>query len=124
MKAKYLVNQLNRVHDSLVTAHLDRGLIQSEEGYLQMPPTMRLEYKPDDAPTIGTILLVSVEVVPGKPQNTPLHNPYVRRTVTAELELEIPEAANVEDEVKKVVEAINGVAMNAELVCAWTVEPD
>lgn len=128
MKAKYRVNQLNRVHDSLVTASLDRGLIQNaDEGdtsYLRMPPTLRLEYTPDTAPPIGSFIEITVELMKPKPATTPHPDPYIRKTVTAELELEIPPGVDPEDAVKEVIEKLNEVAMNYELVCAWTVESD
>lgn len=125
MKARYLVNQLNRVHDSLVTASLDRGLIQgAEEGdrsYLQMPPTLRIEYPPDAAPVIGSLVEVTVEPIKPKPQSASYKDPYTRKTVTAELELEIPPGQEPGAVIKEVIDRLNDVAMNHELVCAWTV---
>lgn len=136
MKARYIVNQLNRVHESLVTASLDRGLIQcADEGdksYLQMPPTLKLEFTPDAAPQIGTRMVVTVEpaVTPGirvidyaaESERTHKHlDPYTRKTITAELELEIPPGTEVENVIKEVIDKLNEVAMNHVLVCAWTV---
>lgn len=139
MKARYIVNQLNRVHESLVTASLDRGLIQNadedDRSYLQMPPTLKLEFTPDAAPQIGTRMVVTVEpvVTPGirvidyaaESERTHKHlDPYTRKTITAELELEIPPGREPVDAIAKVVDAINAVAMNSDVVAAWTVEPD
>lgn len=61
MIARYRVNQLNRVHGSLVTASLDRVIVgQPLDGALGMPATIRLEYHaPDDAPAIGAVIVVT-----------------------------------------------------------------
>lgn len=63
MTARYRVNQLNRVHDRMVIANLDRILVGQSPDAMGLPPTFKLEFTPETSPAIGAVIVVTAEAV-------------------------------------------------------------